>query len=270
MEPQHPSTGKSVQTIAVLSDIHGNADALAAAVAEMDLSSPDLIIILGDLLTYGVQPHAVLDAVDRLAARGNCVFISGNHDQFYFDLDRGAPDFYASIPEFVLESVRWTHDQLSDAPALADRYPWQARHALDDILFSHANPYDYGDWSYVSKPDQWADAAETLRAQGFRIGIFGHSHRAFAVSVDPQGAATPVELNQWFTPKPDNVLIANPGTIGQPRGTGFSYLMIYRDGPKIRFDLPKIDFDRAKFCKAIENADLSAGTREKLVSFMEK
>ena len=138
------------------------------------------------------------------------------------------------------------------------------------ILFSHANPYEYSDWSYVSKPEQWVPAAQNLRDNGFSIGVFGHSHRSFAVIVDADGRAEKVETDVWLKPAAGEVLLLNPGTVGQPRGTGFTYLTIQLDGSQVKVSLPNIDFDRAKFCREIAATDLSKATKDKLVSFMEK
>lgn len=260
----------SIQTIAVLSDIHGNADALVAAIAQVKTINPELVVVLGDLLTYGVQPREVLDAVDQLKSEQNCIFICGNHDQFYFDLDRGNSAFYDNISDFVLESVHWTHAKVADLPPLWERYPWCTRYEFGPILFSHANPYEYSDWSYVSKPEQWVPAAQNLRDNGFSIGVFGHSHRSFAVIVDADGRAEKVETDVWLKPAAGEVLLLNPGTVGQPRGTGFTYLTIQLDGSQVKVSLPNIDFDRAKFCREIAATDLSKATKDKLVSFMEK
>jgi predicted phosphodiesterase len=42
--------------IAVCSDIHGNAAALAAVLADIDRRNPDLIFCGGDLVGYGAFP----------------------------------------------------------------------------------------------------------------------------------------------------------------------------------------------------------------------
>lgn len=260
----------STQKIAVLSDIHGNALAYAAAIQNLKAFAPDTVVMLGDLLTYGVQPRQVLDLTDALMARETCVFIRGNHDQFYFDLDRGNPSFYANIADFVLESVEWTHNQVKNGIPLSDRYPWVDRHASGNILFSHANPYDYGDWSYVSKPDQWARAAPVLLDQGYQVGVFGHSHRAFAVLIDTAGHATPVEQETWLRIPDGSVLLLNPGAVGQGRGTGLSYLTLEVDGDRLRIDIPAIRFDLAEASANIRATDLSPPTQERLISFLEK
>ena len=53
--------------IALLSDIHGNAAALDAALAEVRREAPDIIAVLGDLALNGPRPG---EAVDRVREAG--------------------------------------------------------------------------------------------------------------------------------------------------------------------------------------------------------
>jgi putative phosphoesterase len=62
--------------IAVLSDVHGNAPALAAVLAELEREQPDLIVSGGDL-TWGSLPEETF----ALAASLNARFVRGNADR---------------------------------------------------------------------------------------------------------------------------------------------------------------------------------------------
>jgi predicted phosphodiesterase len=44
-------------TTAILSDIHGNLEALEAVLAELDRRKPDRVICLGDIVGYGASPN---------------------------------------------------------------------------------------------------------------------------------------------------------------------------------------------------------------------
>ncbi|MEL7485111.1 MAG: metallophosphoesterase family protein, partial [Planctomycetota bacterium] len=41
---------------AIISDIHGNADALKAVLADIDSKGVDRVICLGDIIGYGPEP----------------------------------------------------------------------------------------------------------------------------------------------------------------------------------------------------------------------
>src|SRR5688500_16844814 len=64
--------------IAVLSDVHGNAPALAAVLAAIDAEGVDLVLNLGDIVSGAVDPRGTLDL---LATRPDIVTVRGNHER---------------------------------------------------------------------------------------------------------------------------------------------------------------------------------------------
>jgi putative phosphoesterase len=72
------TTVRQAGRVAVLSDVHGNAVALEAVLAEADRERPDLFVFGGDL-TWGAEPTATWKlAVERA---WSAVFIRGNADR---------------------------------------------------------------------------------------------------------------------------------------------------------------------------------------------
>jgi predicted phosphodiesterase len=65
-----------LKRVAVLSDVHGNAPALAAVLAEVERAEADLIVFGGDL-TWGPLPDETFELVRGLGAR----FVRGNADR---------------------------------------------------------------------------------------------------------------------------------------------------------------------------------------------
>jgi putative phosphoesterase len=65
-----------VKKVAVISDVHGNAVALAAVLAELEREQPDLIVSCGDL-TWGPLPEETYELARGLNAR----FVRGNADR---------------------------------------------------------------------------------------------------------------------------------------------------------------------------------------------
>ena len=63
-------------SIALFGDLHGNATATAAVLADTDQHAPDHLVCLGDLVGYGAHPNEVIDLV-----RGRDIpVIMGNYD----------------------------------------------------------------------------------------------------------------------------------------------------------------------------------------------
>jgi predicted phosphodiesterase len=69
-------SGGSGVLLAILSDIHGNADALAAAARELRALAPDRVLHLGDLAGYNAEPSPCV----RWALEGPVPGVQGNHD----------------------------------------------------------------------------------------------------------------------------------------------------------------------------------------------
>ena len=65
-----------MKRVAVLSDVHGNAPALEAVLAEVERAESDLIVFGGDL-TWGPLPEETFELVRGLGAR----FVRGNADR---------------------------------------------------------------------------------------------------------------------------------------------------------------------------------------------
>ena len=68
-----------MNTIALISDIHGNAVALDAVLADIAAQGADHIVCLGDAVACGPEPEAV---IERLREVG-CACVVGNTDECY-------------------------------------------------------------------------------------------------------------------------------------------------------------------------------------------
>lgn len=272
--------------MAVLSDIHANAGALAAATADIAARRPDAVVVLGDLLTYGCEPHAVLDGLEELGRRLPLHVVKGNHDELYFrpPLSPAAPDV-GRFAAFVRESVEWTLQRV-DGAEFEQRFPWQERLTVEGLLFAHANPFSYGDWSYLDDEAQLRRAAATLGSAGCAAGVFGHTHRRRAAQVVGDRVA---DLTTSHAPSPGageetagqgrlvrtgdtasgqaGVTILNPGSVGQPRGSGSSMLYLAGGPSGLRVTFTDLRYDVAAHTRAVAASDLSEQTKARLLGY---
>jgi len=95
---------------AILSDIHGNAVALRAVLAELDADGIGGAVCLGDVCQGGPEPGA---CVDLLAERGWPVVL-GNADAFVLDPGQGEGPV-EELGERLLAVREWSYDQLGPA-----------------------------------------------------------------------------------------------------------------------------------------------------------
>jgi putative phosphoesterase len=174
----------------VISDIHGNADALAAVLADMDAQGIDRIVNLGDHLS---GPLAPVETLDLLRARPGMICIRGNHDRWLLE----------RAPDEMGPSDRVTFDQLG--PADLDwlrALPATVR--LGDVLLCHATPADdLTYWLHQVTPEgavlrrPQAGVAALLGNEAAPLILCGHTHLPRAVRLG-------------------GVLIVNPGSVGLP------------------------------------------------------
>lgn len=238
------------RAIGVVSDIHANALALDAALAELDAARVSHVVVLGDLLSYGVHVHETLARLERLARECATTFLVGNHDQLYFEMQRGERGYYEKMPAWIKESARATCAALDEARLrLADAFAWRDEHvdAGARILFSHANPFAPRDWTYLSSAESRARAARTLTERGMTAGVFGHTHRAH-----------------------DDGRVWNPGSVGQPRDhaklSSAAVVRVGADGDA-SFETFTLDYDEGAHCAAIRDAALSEETKREILKF---
>lgn len=254
------------QSIVVLSDLHANATALRAALVEVRALAPDRIIVLGDLLTYGVDIDETLTIVAELAANGAPVLL-GNHDKLYLDLAANDRAYFDKLPDWLRESAEQTLRALDDR-WFARPFAFVDEYVIGDWLFSHANPFGVPDWTYLNHPPEITRAAEVLRARGMRGGVFGHTHRRRAYRY-ADGALDRLDETFARAASDDGTFVINPGSVGQPRGDDGrpSFLHLVLDSGSVRGRLVPFDFDTSAHIGRIEATTLSETTKTALTRY---
>src|SRR5579863_6778928 len=92
--------------IAILSDIHGNRTAFEAVLADLQQTSPDLILHGGDLADSGSSPVEIVDRIRDLGWPG----VAGNTDEILFR-PAALDEFASQIPE-LKPMAAWTRGRL--------------------------------------------------------------------------------------------------------------------------------------------------------------
>lgn len=236
--------------IAVISDIHAAYQPFAVALTAARAVGFDQLILLGDLFTYGVEPVECAELAHEAIQRDGAILVGGNHDQLYIDMEQQQFDYYNGLPDWIRESVDWTW------AALDRKWPTGLT-CVDEwssgpLLLAHANPFGYGDWTYLSNQTLLARAAQRCRERGFRYGVFGHLHR-------------------WSDYKDDEVEIHIVGSVGQPRSREDPdphWCMIEISGGNFSISREYIEFDSKAHCDAIRsNSALSDRTKNMLCGY---
>lgn len=264
----------NIDRFVVISDIHGNIYALRALVHYIRQHDISNVLILGDVLTYGCDPNAVIELLKELQSERRCIFIKGNHDQFYFDLANGEDPFSYKMPDFVKESVKWTYSNCRYN--LWEEFEWVESHYESGCFFAHANPFEYGNWRYINNADDHLLAAEKLSTLDYKIAFFGHTHRQKigVCSYHNNGTSenvTFLDINEkHFTVDlnmNNSVIITNTGSVGQPRGGEPSFIVVSVFDAVVNMDIIGLSYDISPHLEQINQSDMSLATRNKLISY---
>lgn len=237
--------------IALISDIHGNLEALDAVVTQARHQGVDAFACLGDIVGYGADPAACLVTVRGLDP---VAVVQGNHDAYASD-DRDLSSFNPHARGAAL----WTREQLSaaDRAWLAD-LPMTAEPA-PGVLLVHATPDDPSSWYYVRFR---AEAAEALEQQRAPWCFYGHTHvpTAFALSGD---TVTEHDGGRHDLADADRWLI-NVGSVGQPRDLDPRAAWTLLDLAVGTATLMRADYDIAAAQRKILDAGLPERLAERL------
>lgn len=156
---------------ALISDIHGNAVALDAVLADIRPDRPDQIVCLGDVAQGGPQPS---EAADRLSEL-RCPVVMGNTDSW---LASGCDPSVEDPPDNVKEVGRWSVEQLSPSGIdFIKGFKSTVELPLDGerkLLCFHGSPKSFHD---VILPETEEDEVHDL-LEGFDSAAFagGHTH----------------------------------------------------------------------------------------------
>lgn len=185
----------------ILSDIHGNLEALQAVLADAE-GKYDRILCLGDLVGYGADPNAVVE----WAREGADALVRGNHDKDC--CNRDPLDHYRAV---AIASTIWTRAQLT--PASVQYLQAMPRGPLryEDFDLVHGSPADEDE--YLLTP---ADAGNLLPCLEAQVAFFGHTHVQGGFLITPRGAKT-IDPGGALEMEPDYFYLVNPGAVGQPR-----------------------------------------------------
>jgi predicted phosphodiesterase len=156
--------------VALLADMHGNAVALRAALADLEERKPGLIVSLGDVAQGGPQP---LECVELLRELG-CPCVLGNSDEFLLTLDLGAePIEDDQRREQLLDTAAWSREQLG-ADGLEFLRGFEPTVRAGRLLCCHATPTSNEDVILPTTPPD--DVEQALTAVDADAVAAGHVH----------------------------------------------------------------------------------------------
>ncbi len=224
---------------AIVSDIHGNYEALCAVLASLRRMMVGEVICLGDIIGYGPDPRACVETLMECR-----VVIRGNHEDavlFYGE------DFNPK----AREALEWTKDQLNspDYDRTQNYELWNFLGSMEEIVredgcvFAHGSPRDptkeYIVPNDVRKPDKMEEIFDLIE----RVCFVGHSHIPGVYTEDCRyGSPTKLRNSTYKLPQGKKTLI-NVGSVGQPRDGDPRPSFVTFDGTQVKFHRVEYDIE---------------------------
>ncbi|HEY3450779.1 MAG TPA: metallophosphoesterase [Myxococcales bacterium] len=275
-----------MRRLALLSDIHGNLEALEAVLRDVEKLRPEMVVVLGDTINYGPDPRACLERVDRSAD----LVLAGNHEK------------EAAVPEReglegdAREMLEWTVGELEGCHAweklrgqILEDGDERSRARLKDLSFVHgsaAKPVEQYVWpghpQHHLRLNRQLDEWLTTLRKGFRTrhAFCGHTHVPAVLAGYEDREIFPIEQdwNRKFTFVGPHAMfyvpagpvrieglagrrvVINPGSVGQPRDDNPAASWALYDGDSIEFR--RVPYDSVRTGTRIRALPLSEDTRE--------
>jgi predicted phosphodiesterase len=184
----------------IISDIHGNLEALTAVLAAAE-GQFDAIACCGDLVGYGPDPNAVIDL-----CRQKCSYlVRGNHDKACAGL--ADLDWFNSVAQ---TSALWSAAALTRSNLEWLRSLPQGPLDTGDFAILHGSPADEDE--YITDTEEAKAAADYITAG---ISFFGHSHLQGGFQIHRSGSRH--ITSREFQAAETSAWLINPGSVGQPR-----------------------------------------------------
>ena len=247
---------------AILSDIHGNLEALKAVLADIEKQKCDEVICLGDIVGYGPNPCECVDLVMQLNAT-----ILGNHDLgALFD-----PEGFSNAAE---QAIFWTRKQIEQGSTSQRSSPEQIRRRLDflarlprvrregRLTFVHGsirNPIN----EYVFPEDVFNRRKidklfSMIQPSGYCFQ--GHTHVPGVFTPEFE-FIRPHECDHQFV-LGDAKYMVNVGSVGQPRDAEWRSCYVVLDGSTVSFRRVEYDIETTvEKIYAIDELDAFLGDR---------
>jgi diadenosine tetraphosphatase ApaH/serine/threonine PP2A family protein phosphatase len=232
--------------IALMTDIHGNREALEACLDHAAQNGVGRYVFLGDYAGYGADPGWVIDTVQAHVGRGAAAVL-GNHDAAVLTDSEDMNDAAAA-------AIAWTRTQL-DARQRAFLAGLPLAIEEKDRLYVHASGFEPDQWHYV---DELYAAAKSLMATRAHATFCGHTHvpALFHMSMTGKFASfDPVDRVDIPLTRQRRWL-AVIGSVGQPRDRDPAACYAVLDDERDLLTYVRVPYDIETAAKKIRDAGL--------------
>lgn len=245
--------------IAIISDIHGNLEAMLAVQKDMAKNKVDRVFCLGDVVGYGPNPLECLRIVIKdMKAE---VVIKGNHEECLCDFVLNEEKVKNIMSDPAIAGIKYAKSVLHPSVIdMLEKLP--LIHTVEELGLTlvHASCGENHVWKYVEEEKHVEEEFANLKS---RICVLGHTHIPFVYG-KKSGLFEVLPDNMPFNG--DEQFVVNIGSVGQPRDGDCraSYGIFNFESSQTTFTLRRVFYDISKTEAKIKNAGLPTFLSERL------
>ena len=229
----------------IVSDIHGNLEALQAVLRECQRLAVQIVVSAGDIVGYGANPKECLELLRRL----KIVSVAGNHDWAV----GGRLDF-SHFTDDGKAAVEWTRAQISmDDIAYLNALELSLQNK--DFVLAHASLHEPQQFMYMTGVSK---VIPSFALMDVPVCFIGHTHVP-GIFLQVEGQAYYQESSN-IDINPQHKYVINPGSVGQPRdGNPMASFCVY-DSQLQTIELRRVPYD----IQEVQGKILEAGLPQNL------
>jgi len=234
----------------IVSDIHGNLEALESVLGELEKRQVDSILCLGDLIGYGPNPNECVELIKERAE----VVLAGNHD--YAPLDKLD---LAYFNPWARNAIEWTKERLNES-SVEFLLSLPLKKEIHGVTLVHSTPLIPEEWNYIITI---GDAQKNFPEFDDQVCFIGHSHVPIIIVTDSAEDCRVIQDNPLQIQDGLRYII-NVGSVGQPRDLNPLAAFGVYDAAEQCYELVRVKYDIEKTQKKIRESDLPEYLAERL------
>lgn len=224
--------------IGILSDIHGNLEALEAVNSDLRNQDISTVYCLGDMVGYGPDSELVLQRVQDY--QYNCCL--GNHEFALLD-ERGRRWF-----NFQARENNVLIEKMLSGKSIEFCKSLPAFMQFEDMYCIHGFPM-HSIFRYLHRQKD-STVQKLFQKSEYRLFFVGHTHRLQLI-LEKEGHIHRQSPVGKISLGPVGKIVCNVGSVGQPRdGTNFAKYVVW-DMETDELEIRAVDYDRETTIKKI-------------------
>jgi len=234
--------------IAIISDIHGNLDALQSVLNDVKRQEISKIFICGDLAVAGPEPVKTVDFIIDLAKKRDIKIIQGNTDEMIVKSTGKPGDKYTPPNKIMAEAVKYAQtilrdDQKEFIAKLPEIYSEKIGNL--NVLLVHGSPRRNNEDIMPDMPTE--RVREMIESTSEDIIFCGHTHLPAIYNID-------------------NKTVVNVGSVGRPfleKPHACCAVLDYSDFSSKNFSIDQryIDYDYESAAKKLEKLEFEGSNK---------